>query len=124
MLDLKPYFDAINEADAEVQRVANEIHVLFTDGTDESKVKALELRPALEKAQQKHAEAVGLYETMQKANRPNDVAKNFVPVSTELVEAAKDPNQLNKSAFLALEPSQRMAFVKRGGRVLDDEPTE
>src|SRR3972149_2480689 len=81
MLDLKPYFDAVNTAEAEVQRIANDLDALFREGTDESKGKALELRPALDEAQKKHAEAISLYESMQRSNRPNDIAKNFVPVS-------------------------------------------
>src|SRR3990172_1204369 len=81
MIDLKPYFDAVNAAEAEVQRVANELDALFRQETDEAKAQALARQPELEKAQAKHAAAISLYEQMQKANRPNDIAKNFVPVS-------------------------------------------
>jgi hypothetical protein len=121
MLDLKPYFDAVNAAEEEVQRVASEIDALFQEGTDEGKTKALALRPALEEAQNKKAEAVALYESMQKANRPNDVAKNFVPISNTQPddEEASQPTIIKRQAYDALTPYDRGKFIKSGGRVED-----
>jgi len=121
MLDLKPYFDAVNAAEAEVQRIANEIDGLFRDGTDESKVKALALRPALDEAQGKHAEAVALYESMQKANRPNDVARNFVPVSTTEVEPVEgsQPSVIKRPDYDRLSLVDRARFIQSGGTVQD-----
>lgn len=121
MLDLKPYFDAVNAAEAEVQRIANEIDGHFRDGTDESKAKALELRPALDEAQGKHAEAVALYESMQLANRPNDAAKNFVPVSTtepEPVEGSQ-PSVIKRPDYDLLSLVDRARFIQSGGSVED-----
>ena len=121
MLDLKPYFDAVNAADAEVQRIANEIDVLFREGTDESKIKALALRPALDEAQSKHAEAVSLYETMQKANRPNDVAKNFVPVSNTISEPGEgsQPAIIKRQEYDRLNLIDRARYIRSGGTVED-----
>lgn len=120
MLDLKPYFDAVNTANDEVQRVANEINALFTEGSDESKVKALALRPALEEAQNKHADAVKLYESMQKANRPNNIAKNFVPVSTNQPEATESqPTVIKRAAYDAMSLNDRAMFIKSGGKLED-----
>lgn len=121
MLDLKPYFDAVNEAEAEVQRIANEIDGLFRDGTEESKVKALDLRLALDEAQGKHAEAIALYESMQKANRPNDVARNFVPVSTTEVEPVEGSQSsvIKRQDYDRLSLVDRARFIKSGGTVED-----
>lgn len=121
MLDLKPYFDAVNMAEAEVQRIANELDGLFREETDESKAKALALRPALDEAQKKHGEAVALYESMQRANRPNDVAKNFVPVSTtEPTEGeGNQPTVIKRKDYDAMSLVDRARFVKSGGTVED-----
>jgi len=119
MLDLKPYFDAVNAAEAEVQRVANELNALFTTGTDESMAKALEMRPALDEAQNKHAEAIALYEAMQKANRPNDIAKNFVPVSTETKTEGVQPTVIKRQEYDRLNLVDRALFVKSGGTIED-----
>ena len=121
MLDLKPYFDAINTAEAEVQRIANELDVLFREGTDESKLQALALRPALDEAQDKHAEAVSLYEAMQKANRPNDAAKNFVPVSNTRPDDAdgSQPSAIKRQDYDRLSLQDRARFIRSGGTVED-----
>lgn len=121
MLDLKPYYDAVNAAEAEVQRVANELDALFRDETDESKAAALAMRPALEAAQGKHAEAVTLYEAMQKANRPNDVARNFVPVSSTSpdVDGNQQPSLIKRDEYDHLSLVDRARFIRSGGRVTD-----
>lgn len=121
MLDLKPYFDAVNTAEAEVQRVAAELDAHFREGTEESKVNALALRPALDEAQAKHAEAVSLYEAMQKANRPNDIAKNFVPVSTTSTEPAEgsQPTVIKRAAYDQMSLVDRAKFIRSGGRLED-----
>lgn len=121
MTDLKPYFDNVNTAEAEVQRIAAEINELFTEGSDENKVKALELRPSLGEAQQKHAEAVALFEAMQNANRPNDIAKNFIPVSTAQPEQIEgdQPSVIKRSDYDKMSLVNRALFVKSGGRIED-----
>jgi len=121
MLDLKPYFDAVNTAEAEVQRVANELDVLFREGTEESTQKALDLRPALDEAQSKHAEAVSLYQAMQKTNRPNDAAKNFIPVSNTEPDPAgsKQPSVIKREAYERLSLVDRAQFIRSGGTLED-----
>lgn len=121
MLDLKPYFDAVNAAEAEVQRIAHEIDAHFQEGTDDSKAKALELRPALDEAQNKHAEAVSLYEAMQMANRPNDVAKNFVPVSNNLPDQAEgtQPTVIKRQEYDGMPLVDRAKFIRSGGSLED-----
>lgn len=121
MIDLKAYFDAVNTTADEVQRVASELDKLFQEESEESKAKALEMKPQLDEAQRKHAEAIALYETMQLANRPNDVAKNFVPVSVTDPddEAGKQPTVIKRAAYDAMDQVQRAQFVKSGGRMED-----
>lgn len=121
MLDLKPYFDAVNAAEAEVQRVASEIDALFREGSEESKTKALALRPALDEAQNKHAEAMTLYEAMQKANRPNDVAKNFVPVSQTKADEAEghQPSKIKRQEYERMSLNDRAKFIRSGGTLED-----
>lgn len=121
MLDLKPYFDAVNAAEAEVQRVANEIDTLFREGTDESQASAVALRPALDEAQSKHDDAVAMYEAMQKANRPNDIAKNFIPVSDQSPDpdAAQQPTVIKRAEYEKLNLVDRAKFIRSGGSVED-----
>ncbi len=121
MNDLKIYFDAVNTAEAEVQRIAHELDELFRQGTDESTARALDLRPALDEAQAKHTKAVELYESMQRANRPNDVAKNFVPVSTTRSELAEgsQPTVIKRADYERLPLVDRAHFIRSGGRVED-----
>ena len=120
MRDLKPYFDAVNAAEAEVQRIAHEIDELFREGTDESKAKALELRPALDEAQNKYAETVSFYESMQMANRPNDIAKNFVPVSnTKPDDEGSQPTVIKRQEYDRMSLVDRARFIKSGGTLED-----
>lgn len=120
MLDLKPYHDAVLAADAEVQRIANEIHESMQQGTDEGTTAALALRPALDAAQAKHAETAALYESIQKANRPNDAAKNFVPVLTEAEQPeSQQPTIITREAYNQLSLVDRAKFVRSGGSVSD-----
>jgi hypothetical protein len=121
MRDLKPYFDAVNIAAEEVQRVAHEIDGCFQDGTEEGKAKALALRPKLDEAQSKHDEATAMYESMQKANRPNDVAQNFVPVTSTTTEPPEggQPSVIKRQAYDAMSLVDRAKFIRSGGTVED-----
>ncbi len=121
MNDLKIYFDAINAAEAEVQRIAHDLDELFREGTEESKAKALEMKPVLDAAIAKQAEAVALYEAMQKANRPNDVAKNFVPVSNTALDDAEgsQPTVIKRQEYDRMTLVDRARFIKSGGTLED-----
>lgn len=119
MLDLKPYFDAVNSAEAEVQRVAHELDALFTEGTEESTLQAIALRPVLDEAQNKYANAVSLYEAMQMANRPNDVAKNFVPISNNQEPEGNQPTVINRKDYDQMSLIDRARFIRSGGTLQD-----
>lgn len=122
MLDLKPCLDAVNAAKDEEQRIANEIQTLLSDGTEESKLKAVvELQPMLDEAQKKLAQAEALYESMQKANRPNDIAKNFVPVSNSQPEDEVDHQSttIKRSEYNKLSLVDQARFIRSGGTLED-----
>lgn len=120
MADLKPYYDAVIEAEAGVQRVANELDEAFREGTEESKKKALELRPALDEAQKKHDEAVSLYEAMQKTNRPNDVAKNFVPITNQIpITDGLQPTIIKRQDYDKMSVLDQAKYIRSGGKVED-----
>ncbi len=122
MLDLKPCLDAVNAAKDEEQRIANEISTLLADGTEESKLKAVvDLQPKLDEAQKKLAQAEALYESMQKANRPNDIAKNFVPVSNTKPEGDVDeqPTIIKRAEFNKLSLNDQAKFIRSGGTLED-----
>jgi hypothetical protein len=120
-IDLTPYFDAVNTTEAEVQRIAGELDALFRLGTDEDKAKALERMPELKTAELKHEEAIEAYELMQITNRPNDIAKNFVPVSNTQPESAEgsQPTVITRQDYDNLSLIDRARFVISGGKIKD-----
>lgn len=120
MIDLKVYYDAVIAAQAEEQKIAHDIDALFRDGTEEAKAQALEKQPDLEKAHRKTVEANALYESMQLASRPNDVAKNFVPVSTNAEPAeSNQPTTISRQAYDQMSLNERAKFIRSGGTVSD-----
>jgi hypothetical protein len=122
MFDLKPCLDAVNAAKDEEQRIANEIQSLLAEGTEESTLKAVvELQPKLDEAQKKLAQAESLYESMQSANRPNDIAKNFVPVSNAQPgdEVDQQPTTIKRAEYNKLSLVDQAKFIRSGGTVED-----
>jgi signal peptide peptidase SppA len=121
MNDLKPFYDAVMSAEEEVQQLAKQISDLYAEGSDESKAKILDIKPQLDAALKKKDEAVTLYESMQKANRPNDVAKNFIPISNTSPEDAesRQPTVIKRADYDALSLVDRAKFIRSGGTVED-----
>jgi len=119
MPDLKPFYDAVIAAEEEVQRIASQIHEHFVSGTEEGKIAALELRSALDEAQKKHDEAVSLYEAMQLANRPNDIAKNFIPVSSTETVVDNQPTVIKRQEYDRMSLVDRARFIRSGGKIED-----
>lgn len=124
MPNLKPYYDAALTADAEVKRVLNEMDTLFNDGTEDGKKKALELRPALDEAKNQAEQANQLYVSMRDASLVND---NAAALFTAPVDPAAQSDQhaegakvINRAGFKALDPAARMAFIKAGGKVVEE----
>jgi hypothetical protein len=121
MADLKPYLDRINKTADAVQLVAQEIDTLMAEGSDENYVQALELCPRLEKAEKDYDAAVALYERVQLAGRPNDIARNFIPVSSTPIEPGEgsQPTVIKRADYNKLSLVDRARFVKSGGTVED-----
>lgn len=121
MIDLKPYFDAARAADEDVQRIMNEVHAHFEEGTEEGKQAALDLRPTLDEAKAKAEEANKLYLSMRDAAAVDShAAKEFVPVSDNLPQV-ENKREMKRRDFLALDASARMQFIQGGGAVLDED---
>lgn len=121
MIDLKPYYDEVIRTEAEIQHVAHEIDVLFREGTGESQAAALAKKTELDAAQAKYSSAVALYESMQNTNRPNDIAKNFIPVSTVAAEAnaGSQPTVIKRAEYDRLSLIDRDRLIKSGGKLED-----
>ena len=120
MFDLKPYFDAAQEADAEVQRVMNEMNAAFGEGTENGKQTALEMRPALDAARTRAKDANDLYVSMRDAASSSDVARKFVPANSAAVSPRPIAGgSMKRDDFLALDAAARMAHIKAGGEVID-----
>jgi hypothetical protein len=120
-IDLKPYFDAAQKADEDVQRLMADMHASFNDGTEEGKAKALEMRPQLDAAKDKAVEANKLYISMRNAgNVGNEAARNFVPVvDTAAGEQEADKKEMKRADFELLDAKARMAHIQGGGTVVD-----
>ncbi|MHB9031913.1 MAG: hypothetical protein ACYC6L_02585 [Anaerolineae bacterium] len=120
MADLKRYYDRCGAAEAEVQRIAAEIDTLLEAGGAENEAKARELTPALDTALGHADEAQELYVSMQRSNRPNDAAKNFVPVSNTAAEAAGgQPAVIKRADYDRLSLQERGSFIRSGGSLED-----
>ena len=122
MQNLKPYYDAALAADTEVKRIAQEIDTHFSDGTEDGKKKALELRPALDEAKSKAEQANTLYVSMRDASLVNDNAAALFTAPVDPAaqnDQAEQPKVMKRIEFNALSASARMAFIKSGGKVED-----
>ncbi|NMC30749.1 MAG: hypothetical protein GYA45_11835 [Pelolinea sp.] len=122
MNDLKPIYDKVIEKGAKVQRIASEINELFREESEESILKAIvDKGPELDEAQNEYDEVFALYESMQKATRPNDIAKNFVPVSDTVTEPPEDsqPTVIKRAEYNKLTPVDRAKFIRSGGSIED-----
>lgn len=121
MPNLKPYYDAALGADAEVKRILAEMDAAFNDGTEEGKRKALDLRPALDKAQKQAEDANELYISMRDASLVND---NTAALFSAPADPAKDSDQkpdretMSLAEYNAMSPRDRLSFAKRGGRLI------
>jgi hypothetical protein len=123
MPNLKPYLDAARSADTEVSRIMNEIDTHFTDFTDgneDGKKKALDLRPALDDAKIKAEQANTLYVSMRDASLIGDhTAALFSAPSDPAQAEPSTPNVVNLSGWNTMTPRERLAFAKAGGKLED-----
>lgn len=123
MIDLKPYLDSATKADEKVQSIIGEMDAAFNDGTDEGKLKALELKPTLDEAKEKAKQANELYVSIRDASLTGDnAASNFVAAQgTPVNPESAAGKQMDRKAFTALNASARMKFIQDGGKVVDPE---
>jgi len=125
-MNLKPYLDAAQAADAEKKRILAEMDAAFNEGTPEGKEKALSLRPALDEATAKADQANQLYASMRDASLVTDNMASFftvppdpaVPSLNQSDESGK-PKTMALPEFKALTPRERLAFAKSGGKLTD-----
>lgn len=119
MIDLKSAYDVVTAAEQAMQSKAGEIVALLDQGTEESKQQALALHESLEKLQADYKEKKALYDKLVEVNTPDNVAKNFVPVSEtpSTPEADKPKDVMTLAEYNKLPPQDRLAFAKRGGKL-------
>jgi len=123
MLDLKGALDMLMAADAALKTKAAEIADLLSQGTEEATQQALALQEPLDALQADYAVKKSLYDKLVKASSPdNDVARLFVPASPTSPEADQaKKNVMTFAEFNALNPRDRLAFAKRGGKIEEKE---
>jgi hypothetical protein len=119
MAKLKELYDAARAADEKVQEVMNEMITAFEDGTEEGKLKALEMRPALDEAKTQADEANRLYISARDADQEseNAAARKFVPASEP--EGGKNAKEMTRAEFEALSAADRMTFMLSDGKLVD-----
>lgn len=118
MIDLKPFFDRAKADSDEVIRLQNELNMLFNNGTDEGIQAAIDLQPALDTATEKAAQSNKLYISMRNAdNATSTAAPLFVAETNTQEEEHEETKPLTLAAFNALDPRDRMKYVRAGGLI-------
>lgn len=126
MPNLKPYLDAAIAADTKVKSILSDMDAHFTNGTDEGKKKALELRPALDEAKSEAEAANQLYVSMRDASLINDsaaplfTAPSDTAATSQPTDEGNTPKVITLQAFQALTPEDRLAFAKSGGTLKEE----
>jgi hypothetical protein len=121
MADLKPFLDRVTNAQAAVQSIVNQIEAAMKLETPEGAEEALALESNLDEAIAKRDQAQQFYNKLVKAQAPNDLLKNFVPVSELPVEPEGNPDgkTMKRTEFQALDSRKRWEFIRSGGTLLE-----
>lgn len=118
MTDLKPFFDRAKADSDEVIRLQNELNTFFNNGTDEGIQAAIDLQPALDTAIEKAAQSNKLYISMRNADNASSTAASlFVADATTQEEVQEETKPLTLAAFNALDPRDRLKYVRAGGLI-------
>ncbi len=117
MTDLKPFFDRAKADSDEVIRLQNELNTLFNNGTDEGIQAAIDLQPALDTATEKAAQSNKLYISMRNADNATSTAAPLFVAETNTQEEQEETKPLTLAAFNALEPKDRLKYVRAGGLI-------
>jgi len=125
MSKLKPLYDSVREAEAEVQSIMQKMTEALDTGTEEGKQSALDLRPALDEAKKKAGDANQLYISARDAedgNDPDANARKFVPVPGHETDPdnKKGKKEMTRAEFEALNGADRMSFMLADGRLIDE----
>jgi len=118
MADLKLYLDRVTNAQANVQSILNQIDAAMQLNTPEGAEQALALESQLDEAIAKREKDEKFYNKIVSAMKPNDLLKDFVPVSETSSAPDKEqeqPKVMNLAEYKNLSPRERLAFAKRGG---------
>ncbi|HWR66076.1 MAG TPA: hypothetical protein VN364_08150 [Bellilinea sp.] len=122
MIDLKPAIDAVRVADEKVNRLLDEMNTHLTAGTDEGTQAALDLRPALDEAKAKAADAKSLYETMRDAAAlSGNSARAFVPATGTNLSTGDPAKEMTRQDFDALNATEQLKFMRAGGNVTESD---
>jgi len=117
-VDLKGPYDMVIAAQDAYQAQAAEIAELLNTGTDDAVTQALALQQPLDELQADLDKKTALYQKLVKANQPSDVTSLFVPANdTASEEEDKPKDVMSLSEFNDLNPTERLAFAKRGGKL-------
>lgn len=123
MKSLKVVYDAAKAADEEVGRILSAMQAAFEEGTEEGIQRALALRPELDEAKAKAAEANAVYVSMRDASMDeNEHARKFVPVSGGAAKAVSQGKVMSRAEYEQLPYDERHAFFKEGGVLVDKLP--
>lgn len=120
MSDLKNLYDRVLNAQADVEKVKNQINEALALGTPEGDDQALALEATLDEATAEATKWLALYDKVSKPQKGADLTK-FVPVSETPTEpdGEKSKGTIKRSEFQSLKPRDRMKFVKGGGMIED-----
>lgn len=122
MPKLKPLYDAAKEADAKVKSILQKMTEAFESGTEEGKQTALDLRPALDEAQQAAEDANLLYISARDAegDDPDVNARKFVPAGDgfSLKNGAKE---ITRAEYEAMDYKTRHDFLIAGGSIVENQ---
>ncbi len=120
MSDFKATYDRVLQAQADRDLIVNEIETAMSLGTPEGDEQALTLQASLDEAQEKVVKLETMYTNMQAIAKAGKINAQFVPVSSTTNEATQEeskPNTLTLAAYNQLDPKERLAFAKRGGKL-------
>ena len=118
-MKLTEMYEAAKAADEKVQVIMKDMVSAFGDGTEEGKLKALEMRPALDEAKLEAEKANLLYISARDADfeDPDAAARKFVPVSGGDKTPAKS---MTREEFDKLNAAERMSFMLADGKLVEE----
>lgn len=118
MADLKPHYDRLIAAQANVQSIINQIDAAMQKATPEGEAEALALAPQLDGALEQRDQAQKFYVALQKASTGPNVQAQFVPVSApQTGDEPEERKTLTLAEYNNLSPKQRLAFAKGDGQI-------